>query len=325
MIGNIDKIISAKDYLIIVDRKNAKGVFIFNDKGKFLQKIQNHGNVPGEFTKVTDVWFNKYSNQIEIYDSLRSSILIYDLLGEFVSEVKNPINCQRFIPITKSERYFYSKFIPNRYGLHTDENYRLVKGNNNGQVIDYYLPFKNENMYKTNIVNAFNNFFPIEDTNKILFIETYNNNIYELKENSISIKYKIDFINHNIPETIFQSDIENKVKYISENNFAYMNNILFEDEEELIFHYTHDKHIKEFVFNKRNSESFHYLCNYIENDNIYCRNSMYITKQFSYSIIEPLELLTLENVDDLSPRIQKMIKNIGETNNPIIVKIKKRL
>lgn len=323
LFGNVDQLICVKDFFIIVDRRNAKGVFIFNTDGKFLLKIQNHGKGPGEFTKITDVSFNKFSNQIEIYDSTKQSIIVYDLNGKFISELKNPINCQRFIPITKNERFYYSKFIPNKHELQANESYRLVKANDKGSVIEYYFPFKNENLFETHIINAFNNFLPVENSNKVLFIETYDNNIYELEEGSVSIKYVIDFLNHNVPEDLLKSNIKNKLEYVNEKNFAYINRMLFEDEEELIFNYTHDNSYKEFGYNKISGDSYQSLFNYIEHDNIYCSNSISVTKNFSYSIIEPIQLLQLETQDNLSPRVQKIIRDIKDTDNPIIVKIKR--
>ncbi len=79
LIGNIDKIQPYKDRLYILDTNIAKGVFVFNKNGKFIQKIGNLGNGPGEYVSCQDFTINKAKEEILIYDTYHERIYIYDM------------------------------------------------------------------------------------------------------------------------------------------------------------------------------------------------------------------------------------------------------
>lgn len=322
LIGKIDKILLIKDRIYILDKKNSKGVFVFNKQGGFLFKIQNQGKGPGEFMKIIDFNYNESSNELEIFDIIKRKILIYNLKGEFIKEIE-AINSHAFYPIEKNERYFYSKFLPNKEDLKLKNNYRLIKTNNKGDIINNFLSFKNETIFKSRIINTYNSFYPIKDSKKLLFIESYNNNIYEIDGESLNIKYVLNFNNSNIPKDFLESNINDKYIYVATKKLAYISNILYDDNEEMVFWYT-KKYRRVVRYDKKKEEYKEYLNYFIKEDNIFVDPSIYITNQFGISILEVYKLLEQKTENNkLSKRINEMLKDKTEISNPILVRINK--
>ena len=80
----IDKVLYADGRFYILDYMGTSSVFVFDEKGKFLFKVGDVGQGPGEYYKVTD--FDVNNGCIYLLDSKRRSILSYDLDGRFLKQ-----------------------------------------------------------------------------------------------------------------------------------------------------------------------------------------------------------------------------------------------
>ncbi len=322
LFGNIDDLQIIDNLFFILDKRNSKGVFVFDKTGKFLYKIQRLGLGSGEYSKITDFKHNKITNELEIYDDGQQKIIIYNIKGEFIREINNKVNFYRFFPLDKNQRYYYTIFFKNKLKLNQDKEYRLFKIDNKSSNIIYNALSFNDDLTYQKILGLPQNFYSVYGDNAVLFYEAYNNHIYELKNDSISVKYKIDFVDSTIPDGFVESDIKSKIEYVNKNKFSFVHEILFENAEELTFNYTNGNLLAQFTYNKKSKKAHQYRSCYVENDNIRFRPSIYINKDASYSIIEPFEILRMEK-ESLSSPVKKIFGKLKETSNPVIVKMKR--
>lgn len=80
MIENIDCAYYFDDKYIIADKRNAV-IMIFDNKGKYLSKINRKGRAHNEYLSLDEVRFDEKNGQIIIYDAELEKFLYYTLDG----------------------------------------------------------------------------------------------------------------------------------------------------------------------------------------------------------------------------------------------------
>ena len=73
--GEVCQVFYRNDRLYVVE-KMAKGLFVFDDNGKFLSKIQSYGQGPEEYIEITAVSIT--DDRIIVFDQFSRKVLIYD-------------------------------------------------------------------------------------------------------------------------------------------------------------------------------------------------------------------------------------------------------
>lgn len=108
LISSTDKIIQHHDKIFILD-KTQQILFIFNETGKFLWKLDKAGRGPTEYLGIEDIVINPETENIEIISS-PGQYIIYDPNGNFIQAYKIPANAiHAFFPINKDLTAFYEK------------------------------------------------------------------------------------------------------------------------------------------------------------------------------------------------------------------------
>lgn len=80
MIENIDCAYYFEDKYIIADKRNAV-IMIFDNKGKFISKINRKGRARNEYLSLDEVRFDEKNGQIIIYDAKLESFYITHLMA----------------------------------------------------------------------------------------------------------------------------------------------------------------------------------------------------------------------------------------------------
>ena len=88
IIRGIDKVMEYQSHIYILDRRQ-KAVLIFDERGKFISKINSVGRAPNEFYLLEDIEINKFGNTLECLDPM-GKILTYDLMGNYLSTIYLP-------------------------------------------------------------------------------------------------------------------------------------------------------------------------------------------------------------------------------------------
>jgi len=88
LIGNINSMQIYNDSIFILDSRSARGLFLFNKNGKFLRRIGNIGQGPGEYIEPSDFTLDKKHKFIYILDSRYQKILKYDIKsGNYINSL----------------------------------------------------------------------------------------------------------------------------------------------------------------------------------------------------------------------------------------------
>ena len=87
LIKSLNKIIFTAEYVIVVDREQGI-IFFFDKNGKYIKKISQKGQGPGEYTSIASCMLDE-KQQLIIYDILAKKILFYDLDGNFLKQISN--------------------------------------------------------------------------------------------------------------------------------------------------------------------------------------------------------------------------------------------
>ena len=86
LIVEITKIRFYDNKIFISDRKNKRGVLVFDTTGKYLYTIGRMGNGPTEFVSLWSFAINKHTNQVILLDAEGRKLIYYTLAGELISE-----------------------------------------------------------------------------------------------------------------------------------------------------------------------------------------------------------------------------------------------
>ncbi len=88
LIGKVDKLVIRDSLIYVLDRSKNRGIYVFSFEGKFLQKIGNVGQGPGEYAEPTDI--SIYGNTVYVYDQYTHRISLFDRDGNYLSAKKVP-------------------------------------------------------------------------------------------------------------------------------------------------------------------------------------------------------------------------------------------
>lgn len=87
LIGNINQILKDDTLLFIMDRKQ-KSIFIYNESGSFIQKINQVGKGEGEYISLTSFCVDPRKKKIFIYDEIQKKILQYNYNTNYEKDMK---------------------------------------------------------------------------------------------------------------------------------------------------------------------------------------------------------------------------------------------
>ena len=209
--GRIERISLYQDKIFILDT-STNSVLVFNNKGKFLFKLQNTGNGPKEYDSLMDFAIDRKNEQIILYADRPYRFYYYDLEGNFI-KTKN--TDKLFFHIALQNEHLIKlnvsgeEFILNEHNLKTEEK----KG---------FLPMTE--MYK--IFSSYRFEYPNVNKDENIHITfPYSNFVYEYTEKGVSPKYYIDFGENKVSEKVLKRIIGKEKKYFHDvNNYAKKHN-----------------------------------------------------------------------------------------------------
>ncbi len=205
LIGTIDKVIPFGDKLYILD-KLTNTIFILNDDGSFHAKIHKIGKSGDEFLKIGDFCLNIDEHQIIVFDVQQKKHLYYNFSGRFLKAYKSPIWLREY---TKLDNGGYCLLtLGNNFSgfnlLLTDSLYQL-KAKSVPTNSRYKL-----NLFSTSLMRKYKN--------EINFSIPFCDNIYTVKNDSLLIKYHLDFKNNGFKYSLKKHITMNKFRNDWENS-----------------------------------------------------------------------------------------------------------
>lgn len=200
LITRINRLIVYDNKYYLFDEQN-KSVFVFDESGKYIFKIHNIGNGPGEYIQLTDFTIDTKNKQIVLLCDIPSCLIYYDLNGKYLNQKKNE-KLVKHISAGQNSTFFVNFLIT------YNENYIGIK---NGSKYSEFLPaedyIKNKDFYSIhpNIIRS----------DYTYFFKVYDNLIYELTDDNVVPKYQIVFGNKAVDRSIINDNQLEKIVEIS--------------------------------------------------------------------------------------------------------------
>lgn len=208
--SKIDRISLFDNKIYILDRK-LNSVFVFNDEGRFLNKIQKIGRGPQEYISLTDFSIDENKKQIILYTDSPYKILIYNNRGEFIKE-NSLSKLYSNIGVSGNKIVLLNNMTNRKHMLF---EYNLDTGTKKS-----FLP--------TNDIDDFFSNFAVGTPNitkdKNVHISfPYSDIIYEFNEKGFKPKYQIDFGKRKFPNKVYnqEKDIFGVYNYAIDKNYGW--------------------------------------------------------------------------------------------------------
>ncbi len=314
--------------------KASKNVFVFDNDGRFERKLAKNGKGPNEILAVTNFYVNDQNNTIEIYDGVNSKNIIYDHKGNVIQSTKHEFrHGYDFIKGSKEGYFFYIGFGVDKLGELIYVRNLEKKGHVN--LLPYNETLANY-LHSGDLVNFAQNKYGT------YFTRSFSNVIYQLKGDSISPKYHIDFGNNNLPDDILfrnYRDIREFMMTCSETDYAFRIVGFYEMENLIIFGFHYKKKIWNALYNK-NEQKCNVISYYLDD---YFGTGMEIESSFALlpkgfnnsEVFLPIEAYKINEIiseckksNDIKMKKvlevieSKGLSNLKDTDNPVILEIK---
>jgi hypothetical protein len=294
------------DELYILDRAHQKSLLIFNNDGKFVQKVGAFGNGPGEYPAVNDFVFRNDTIDVLSNAGPKSTIYSYSEKGDFIS--KKQLNY-----LALSFEFVHHQY----YAVYTSFNkmmhdHRLYLLDREGNEIKKLLP----NNTKIDMPVGEQSFGLYED--RVLYFEPFNNKVFKFQTDTIIPVYELNFGKYNMPEEFFNTDIMKGFEIINKQGFSNIKNV-FENKENMVFELSRQKEEEPsnlflITFNKKSGEIKHLT---LTEDNYIFRYPIGINdkNEMMYLVFSMGDV----NQDFKKYGLNVNITNFTESENPIVV------
>ncbi len=177
LIGTIKKMVADSSHIYISDN-SYKEIFIFKKDGKYISKISLSGRGPKEYIEISD--FSIHNNLIYILARANRAIKVYKIDGSYSHEITLTDWYDRFA-ISEDYILLYS-------AKSNDQLFDIIKINHSGEVIDKFMPFKQNGSYGI----TFNPFNHIKG-GEYLIAFPFDRRVAILNKDGCEYKYKFDF------------------------------------------------------------------------------------------------------------------------------------
>ena len=321
LISDIDRLEFKEDKIFILDR-NGQNMFVFNNKGKYINNIGHRGSGPGEFAYIWDFAF--VNNLLYVHDILTHKYTIYNQNGKYVNDLKNIPHHHSILSFDKIV-YFVGNYLDPDLG-----DYNLYKYSISSKKIMTFLPYDKKIREKAMTYGVKSQVAKYK--NKALVMYPKDDILYEVDSNTVLPKYKIVFTKYNIPEDMKGLDGFSIFRYARKNNFIvgleYIQNSL----DYLVGYFAHGNRYKYFIYDKnleksKNGDMF----------NISSIGGVFISNFFTN---DDNEFVAILDADDFSEmwkssynrgnfaneenrmKMEEMYKSTNPGDNPIIIKFK---
>ncbi|RED98392.1 6-bladed beta-propeller protein [Marinoscillum furvescens DSM 4134] len=224
LIGGVDKIFFADSSYIIYDGQLER-ILKFKNSGSYERKIGRLGKGIMEYTQIRSLFYNQWSNTMDLMDVSRK-LIQYDVAsGEALEEsrlVFDNFSLDAIYPAGKELSFLYNNF---RFDMNAPEDtlYRLFFLNKNKvEYMSFPYPYiKDRTVFPT---SSMFNFYTYQ--NKVHFFEPFNSVVYLLTENGPTPKYNIQY---EFSKSSYESRLENLLTESLHQNRTSLNKVMETD------------------------------------------------------------------------------------------------
>ena len=186
-LSSITKLEIARDNSLIVFDDLNKQLLRFDENGKFLNSIGEHGHGHGEFVDPSDISYNPATNQIYVIDNANCHILVYDINGKLCGSKSAFCKFGSIGCINSGEYCIYTPY--NSEPLSSSQGYNLSIYNDSSMLIAQYDQFTPavQKVFGTSPHTFDRN----NDTGNVIYHAPSSDCIFEISRDSFILRYKI--------------------------------------------------------------------------------------------------------------------------------------
>jgi len=189
LIGNVNQIIKEDTLLFIMDQKQ-KSIFIYNESGKFIQKINHIGKGEGEYISLTSFCIEPRKKKVFIYDEIQKKLLRYNYNGKYEKNLKlDDSEIIRSIGLLKNGNFIF--FTPDLISRGRDGVWEV---DTFGHFVKEYKDVKPKNKLVFVPYPYYSNC-----EQKISYYDYFTDELYSLNNNELLCEYSFD-LKQKIPE-----------------------------------------------------------------------------------------------------------------------------
>ncbi|WP_285835330.1 6-bladed beta-propeller [Bacteroides nordii] len=201
LIGQIDRICMAEDTLFVLDQQS-NSVIVYDKDGKYINRIRNVGKGPKEYINIGDICVDNLNKELVVLCAHPSKVQFYSYQGKFLREE------------SLGERYYSHLGTDGRYiYFHDNTNVNKKKEvavydrqlNHKADVLEHGKVFENNEL---GTVTLFGHGNSMTQDSSIHIVRGFDNTIYEAKYGKVYPKYKLDFKEYTLPESLLESKMK---------------------------------------------------------------------------------------------------------------------
>ncbi len=300
LVGYVNRMEYHDGKVYILDIHKSRALFAFSEDGAFLGKTKK-GRGPGEMINPFDMYIDKASSFIYIWDQGLLSILKYNSNLEYLDQeaFKNPLSNFAILPDGR-------KLVNTHF--HKDFMYKIY-GADNETVEREFIP---DMKYPHGLGIGRS----ISVSKRILTIAPYLYDIFELKSNNLDSRYQVNFGKYMLSkEDVEQNDLYKPYELTSQGQRVSSLKDISEGESFMSFKVYFKKETLNFAYSLKDQKP--YLINEYFYQNLLPVCSVHgLTKDgLFYALIKPADL------DDFQKASGKILidKPIDEESNPYLI------
>ena len=176
LIKKVSKLEYYKEYIFVLD-SSQDIIFIFNNAGKYLNRIESKGRGPKEYIGIDNFRINTYKETIEVIDPFRQNKLTFSFAGEFM-KLQNLVQIEgtysNFEYINADKILFTTYDRTNRLKVYNIEENKIEV-----ELMPGSIDFRSD-------ISLFD---------KNMIYEEFSNVIYQYQDNYIESAYRINIDN----------------------------------------------------------------------------------------------------------------------------------
>ncbi len=208
LIGEIDKILHVDGVYYIVDRRKAKGIFAFDEEGKFMTSIGYAGRGPGEYVEPTDIFYDSEKGELVVWDQYQHQFNRFTKDGKFLGDKKVSLRLD-FCTYEDESALLWCTPGDNS-SLASIANYQLIALDSSYNNIIYRSDYSPLELNFTRIGNIQKN------KGSLYYHPQLSDTIYEIKDGHITPKFALNYKNAKILPNNFKEECRGDYKIFSE-------------------------------------------------------------------------------------------------------------
>lgn len=195
LIGEVSKLIFQNNQFYIADNIS-KSLFVFDMCGKLKTKVHAVGNGPGEYSYIS--YFAVHGTDMVLFDHYMGKFFFYDSSGKFIRDKSIADMWTSDLFCMEDKLYLPNNLSSSRNGFYHLFTIDLKNSDKVKRYLQYVEPQDNRGW-------GIDSFYAQLENEALLCLFPYDE-LYNVKDEEVSLAYKIDFGNKRLPKHYIEGD-----------------------------------------------------------------------------------------------------------------------